>query len=197
MAGPKLIVGVLLAAGSGSRFGGDKLLHPIEDGVAIAAHAARNLVAVVADVVAVVRWGDFPLYEMLEQEGCQVTMFQGAARGMGASLAHGIGQARGAEGWVIALADMPRISQATIRSIVAGLEEGATIVAPVHGGERGHPVGFGAALRDELLALDGDKGARAVLERHRDALRLIECPDPNVLYDIDRKSDLAMRQRNP
>ena len=197
MAGPKLIVGVLLAAGSGSRFGGDKLLHPIEDGVAIAAHAARNLVAVVADVVAVVRWGDFPLYEMLEQEGCQVTMFQGAARGMGASLAHGIGQARGADGWVIALADMPRISQATIRSIVAALEEGATIVAPVHGGERGHPVGFGAALRDELLALDGDQGARAVLERHRDALRLIECPDPNVLYDIDRKSDLATRQRKP
>lgn len=190
MAGPKLIVGVLLAAGSGSRFGGDKLLHPLEDGVAIAAHAARNLVAVVADVVAVVRWGDFPLYEMLEQEGCQVTMFQGAARGMGASLAHGIGHARGADGWVIALADMPRISQATIRSIVAGLEEGATIVAPVHGGERGHPVGFGAALRDELLGLDGDQGARAVLERHRGALKLIECADPSVLYDIDRQSDL-------
>ena len=66
MAGPKLIVGVLLAAGSGSRFGGDKLLHPLEDGVAIAAHAARNLIAVLPDVVAVVRWGDFPLYDLLE-----------------------------------------------------------------------------------------------------------------------------------
>jgi molybdenum cofactor cytidylyltransferase len=193
MAGLKLIVGVLLAAGSGSRFGGEKLLHPLEDGVAIAAHAARNLVAVLPDVVAVVRWGDFPLYDMLEQEGCQVTMFQGAARGMGASLAHGIGEARGADGWVVALADMPRIAPATIRSVVAALEEGATIVAPVHGGERGHPVGFGAALHGELIALDGDQGARAVLERHRAALKLVECGDPNVLYDIDRKSDLAER----
>jgi molybdenum cofactor cytidylyltransferase len=193
MAGLKLIVGVLLAAGSGSRFGGEKLLHPLEDGVAIAAHAARNLVAVLPDVVAVVRWGDFPLYDMLEQEGCQVTMFQGAARGMGASLAHGIGEARGADGWVVALADMPRIAPATIRSVVAALEEGATIVAPVHGGERGHPVGFGAALHGELIALDGDQGARAVLESHRAALKLIECGDPNVLYDIDRKSDLAER----
>jgi molybdenum cofactor cytidylyltransferase len=195
MAGSRLIVGVLLAAGSGSRFGGDKLLHPLEDGVAIAAHAARNLVAVVPDVVAVVRWGDFPLYDMLEQEGCQVTMFQGAPRGMGASLAHGIGQARGADGWIVALADMPRIGQDTIRGIVAALEAGATVAAPVHKGERGHPVGFGAALREELLALDGDQGARAVLERHRDTLELIECPDPNVLYDIDRKSDLATPQR--
>jgi molybdenum cofactor cytidylyltransferase len=182
---------VLLAAGAGKRFGGDKLLQPLEDGVAIAAHAARNLLAVTPDVVAVVRWGDFPLYDLLEQEGCHVTMFQGAARGMGASLAHGIGQARAADGWVVALADMPRIRPDTIRKVMGALEEGALIAAPVCKGERGHPVGFGARLRDELLALDGDQGARAVLERHREAVKWVECDDPGVLYDIDRKSDIA------
>src|SRR5688572_27313638 len=187
MPGPKLIVGVLLAAGSGSRFGGEKLLHPLEDGVAIAAHAARNLLAVLPDVIAVVRWGDFPLYDMLEQEGCQVSMFKGAAHGMGASLAHGIGQARSADGWVIALADMPRISPDTIRSVIAALQEGASIAAPVRNGERGHPVGFGAQLRDELLALDGDQGARTVVDRHRAAVKLIACDDPGILLDIDRK----------
>jgi molybdenum cofactor cytidylyltransferase len=186
----KLISGILLAAGAGSRFGGDKLLHPLEDGVAIAAHAARNLLAATPEVIAVVRWGDFPLYDMLEQEGCQVTMFQGAARGMGASLAHGVAQARGADGWVIALADMPRIAPATIKKIIAALEAGASIAAPVRKGERGHPVGFGTQLRDELLALDGDQGARAVVERHREAVKLIECDDPGILLDIDRKSDL-------
>ena len=185
------IAAILLAAGAGARFGGDKLLHPLEDGVAIAAHAARNLLAATPDVVAVVRWGDFPLYEMLEQEGCQVTMFQGAARGMGASLAHGVAQARGADGWVVALADMPRVPVAIIKEIIASLAGGALIAAPVHKGERGHPVGFGAALRDELLALDGDQGARAVLERHRNAVKLVECDDPGVLYDIDRKTDIA------
>jgi len=187
----KVIAAILLAAGAGARFGGDKLLHPLEDGVAIAAHAARNLLAATPDVVAVVRWGDFPLYEMLEQEGCQVTMFQGAARGMGASLAHGVAQARGADGWVVALADMPRVPVAIVKEIIASLAGGALIAAPVHKGERGHPVGFGAALRDELLALDGDQGARAVLERHRNSVKLVECDDPGVLYDIDRKTDIA------
>jgi molybdenum cofactor cytidylyltransferase len=188
----KLIAAVLLAAGAGSRFGGEKLLHPLEDGVAIAAHAARNLLAVMPDVVAVVRWGDFPLYEMLEQEGCRVSMFQGAARGMGASLAHGIGHARAADGWVVALADMPRIRPDTINRIVEAVKEGALIAAPTYKGERGHPVGFGAQLRDELLALDGDQGARAVLERHRDAVKLVECDDPGIIYDIDRKSDIKI-----
>ena len=187
---PKQVAGILLAAGAGTRFGGDKLLHPLEDGVAIAAHAARNLLAATPEVIAVVRWGDFPLYEMLEQEGCQVTMFQGAARGMGASLAHGVKEARSADGWVIALADMPRLAAATVGAVIAALEEGALIAAPAYRGERGHPVGFGAALRDELLALDGDQGARAVVERHRVAVRLVECDDPGVLYDIDRKDDL-------
>ena len=186
----KFVAGILLAAGAGSRFGGEKLVHPLEDGVAIAAHAARNLLAATPEVIAVVRWGDFPLSDMLEEEGCHVTMFQGAAQGMGASLAHGVGQARAADGWVIALADMPRIAPETIRKIVAALEDGALIAAPARRGERGHPVGFGAPLRAELLALTGDRGARAVMERHRDSVRLLECDDPGILLDIDRKSDL-------
>jgi len=186
----KHIVAVLLAAGSGTRFGGGKLLHPLPDGVALAAHAARNLLAALPEVVAVVRSGDLALKDTLAREGCCVTLFADAARGMGASLAYGVAQARGADGWVIALADMPRIAPDTIHAIAGALAAGALIAAPACRGERGHPVGFSAALYHELVALDGDSGARAVLERHRGAVTLIECGDPGVLYDVDRKSDL-------
>jgi len=187
---PSNVVGILLAAGSGSRFGGEKLLHPLADGVAIAAHAARNLLAALPSAIAVVRWGDFPLYDMLEQEGCHCTMFQDASRGMGASLAHGVAQAREADGWVIALADMPNIRPETIRIIAAALEAGALIAAPMHDGKRGHPVGFSAPLRHELEALNSDEGARAVIERHHGDVKLVECDDSGVLLDIDRRDDL-------
>jgi molybdenum cofactor cytidylyltransferase len=194
-AAPPQIAGILLAAGAGSRFGGDKLLHPLADGVAIAVHAARNLLAVVPAVVAVVRLGDTALEELLEQEGCQVAPFRDAARGMGASLAHGVREARQAQGWLIALADMPRISPATIRGVAAALAAGALVAAPVCRGQRGHPVGFSARLRGELLALDGDEGARAVCERHRDAFVPVECDDAGVLLDIDRPADLEAVRR--
>jgi len=191
MSGRRLnFVGILLAAGSASRFGGEKLLHPLADGVAIGAHAARNLLAALPSVTAVVRWGDFPLQDVLEQEGCEVTMFQGAARGMGASLAYGVAQSGEADGWVIALADMPKVRPETIRGVIAALDGGALIAAPSLGGRRGHPVGFAAALRKELLALDGDEGARAVVERHPNDVKLVECDDPGTLIDVDRRDDL-------
>ena len=185
------IVALLLAAGAGTRFGGGKLLHPLDDGVAIAAHAARNLREAGLEVFAVIRPGDFPLSDMLEEEGCYVTQCADSVRGMGYSLAHGVAAARDAAGWIVALADMPRVLPSTIRAVADALGSGASIAAPAYRGERGHPVGFAAPLQLELLAVSGDSGARGVLERHRDAVRIVECGDPGVLLDVDSHADLA------
>ncbi len=184
------ISAILLAAGSGSRFGGEKLLHPLPDGVAIGAHAARNLIAAGLEVVAVVKPGDFPLADMFEQEGCHAVVCPHAARGMGASLAHGVAQRRNADGWLIALADMPSIKSATIAAVVRELEAGRDLVAPVYKGQRGHPVGFGKRFAAQLLALDGDAGARDIIAAHKDELMLIECDDPGILQDVDRRADI-------
>ena len=185
------ITAILLAAGAGSRFGGDKLLHPLADGVAIAAHAARNLAAAGLGVVAVVRPGDFPLADLLEQEGCCVTVCPDARHGMGSSLAHGVARSRNAAGWVIALADMPSIKSTTIAGIVRELQAGKELVAPAYHGARGHPVGFGRRFGPQLLALHGDAGARDIIAAPGSGLVLIEYEDPGVLHDIDRRDDLA------
>ena len=185
------ISAILLAAGSGSRFGGDKLLHPLPDGTPIGVAAARHLLAVVPDVVAVVRPGDFPLADLLEQEGCRVIVCAQAARGMGASLGHGVDACRNADGWVVALADMPAIKSTTIAAIVRELAADRAIVAPAYKGQRGHPVGFGKHFGAQLAALDGDAGARDIIAAHTDEMVLIECDDPGVLQDIDRREDLT------
>jgi molybdenum cofactor cytidylyltransferase len=191
MTADRPLVAILLAAGAGTRFGGGKLLHPLADGVAIAAHAARNLREAGLEVVAVARPGDFPLADMLEQEGCHVTFCAEAVKGMGHSLAHGVASARDASGWVVALADMPQVRPSTIVSLAEAVTRGAVAAAPVYEGSRGHPVAFTAALAGELIALTGDTGARAVLERHKGKLALIDVDDPGVVVDIDAKADLA------
>lgn len=188
------VVGILLAAGSGTRFGGDKLLAGSRgaghDG-AVGVAACRNLVAAVPTVIAVVRPGDAALAAALTVAGARVVECGNAADGMGASLACGVRASLAAPGWVVALADMPWIRPGTIALVADALRNGAPVAAPFHAGRRGHPVGFGSACRAELAALAGDEGAKAVVAAHRDALVPIEVDDPGVLRDVDTPDDLG------
>jgi molybdenum cofactor cytidylyltransferase len=157
----------------------------------VGVRACRNLVAVLPRTVAVVRSGDVELADALRAVGALVIPCSDADRGMGASLACGVAAARGADGYVVALADMPWVAPATTRAVAAALAAGAPVAAPWHAGQRGHPVGFGRVCEAALLALGGDEGARSIFAaRERDAVR-IEVDDPGCLADVDRPGDLA------
>ncbi len=193
------IVGVLLAAGRGSRFDPSgarlKLLEAAtrgcHSGAALAIAAARTLRVVLDEVVAVVappsEDNQIELHNLLRSEGCTIVVNPRAAEGQGTSIACGIGATSSADGWVIALADMPAIQPDTVRRVVGALHAGAATAAPAYRGRRGHPVGFAALMRSELLASAGDAGARHVLARHPP--QLIEVDDPGVLYDVDTPGD--------
>lgn len=187
-----MIVGVLLAAGAGARFGGAKLLAPLEDGTPVGVRSARALRSGVDRALAVVRPGDAPLETLLRAEGLEVLPFAGALEGMGASLAFGISSAPAADGWVVALADMPFVRPETVSAVVQALTAGAAIVAPAFRGRRGHPVGFSATLLAELVRLEGDGGARSILVCHESEVVLLECDDAGVVRDVDEPSDLNL-----
>ncbi|MGH8773380.1 MAG: nucleotidyltransferase family protein [Burkholderiales bacterium] len=185
-----MIAGVLLAAGASSRFGSNKLLHPLPDGTPIAVAAGRNLKKAVARAVAVVRSHDDAVAERLQAEGLEVVVCSRAAEGMGYSLACGVAATSNADGWLIALADMPFVSLETFRTVVRHIEAGALIAAPAFNGQRGHPVGFCRRLYGELVSLDGDLGARVLLDRHANEVQLFECNDSGICRDIDTRADL-------
>ncbi|MDH3638624.1 MAG: nucleotidyltransferase family protein [Gammaproteobacteria bacterium] len=184
------LVGVLAAAGAGTRFGAHKLLAPLWDGTPMGVAAARNLIAVVPACVAVVRDGDRALAALLESVGMQIVWNTHAEDGLGASIACGVRARRDARGWLIALADMPAVQPDTIQLVANALAAGAAIAAPVFRGRRGHPVGFSAEFYPALVRMAGETGARSILEAHPDVAKNIRVADPGVVHDIDRRSDL-------
>jgi len=184
-------VGLLLAAGSASRFGSDKLQHPLPHGVSIAVQAARHLKAEMPRVVAAVRPQAAETARALEAEGCEVVICERAAEGMGASLACAARAAGEADGYLVALADMPFVRRSTIAAVREALARGATLAAPYWRARRGHPVGFTGRLRGELEALSGDEGARRLLEAHAAELVKVPVGDPGAIRDIDQPSDLS------
>jgi molybdenum cofactor cytidylyltransferase len=187
------IVGLLLAAGSASRFGSDKLRHALPHGVPIAVQAARHLKAGLPRVLAVVRPGSAELAAALEQEGCEVVVCENAAEGMGASLACAARAAAQlsprADGYLVALGDMPFIRPSSIAAVRDALNGGAALAAPYVHSRRGHPVAIAGRYLPELLALKGDEGARELLSNHE--VLKIPLGDPGVIRDIDRPEDLA------
>ena len=186
------VVAILLAAGSATRFGSDKLLHPLPHDVPIAIQAARHLKAVFGeDVLVVIRPEAQALSALFRSEGCKVVVCENAAEGMGASLACAVRAAAGAEGFVVALADMPFIRASTIAAVRDALAAGALLAAPYFRARRGHPVGIAGKLRAELEAMKGDEGARKLLEGKSDKLIKIPVGDPGVIRDIDTPGDLA------
>jgi molybdenum cofactor cytidylyltransferase len=184
-------VGLLLAAGSASRFGSDKLQHPLPHGVAIAVQAARHLKSEVSRVVAVVRPDSGQTARALAAEGCEVVVCDRAAEGMGASLACAARAAGAADAYLVALGDMPFVRPSTIGAVRDALAAGAALAAPYFRARRGHPVGFAGNFRAELEALSGDEGAKRLLDAH--AARLVKVPvgDPGAIRDIDQPSDLT------
>ena len=158
----------------------------------MAAASARPLLHALQHVLAVIPLGERALREALEAERCEVMETDRTARGSGASLAAGVAAAADADGWIIALADMPFIEAKTIEAVADALRGGAMLAAPwdESRGERGHPVGFGAALHGELVSLDGDEGARSVVARHAEALVKVPVRDPGIFADIDTPADL-------
>lgn len=196
----KEIAAVVLAAGASRRFGADKLLYPVKTRDGVMPLIARSLVPwleAFAQVTVVVRADSDELRRQVEQAlGPAKTaailwcICPDSVLGMSASLAAGIAYNRDADGWLIGLADMLTISPAIIAKVRDAIASGFPLAAPYCNGQRGHPVGFAARYRDDLLALEGDVGAREILKRDAGSLLHIDTADAGIFTDIDSPEDL-------
>ncbi len=182
------VTGILLAAGFSSRFGASKLLLEI-DGQPLILRSVAAL-APCDQIIAVVRADGQALQSVLRAQGVTCVVNPEPVRGMGYSIACAVNASSQSSGWCILPADMPSLMPSTTRQVVDVLRSGAVLAAPYYQGQRGHPVGFGARFFDELTALDGDIGARHILQQYADLLTVISTDDAGVLNDIDVPEDL-------
>ncbi|MDB5424366.1 MAG: conserved uncharacterized MobA-related protein [Phenylobacterium sp.] len=184
---------VVLAAGSGSRFGGGKLLAPYGSGVLLHGALAAAFAAPVRGVTVVTGADADAVASAARAFDARVRLVHAAdhAEGMGASLRTGVASLPDdtAAAFVV-LGDMPRVPHGVLAELAAAVATGAPAAAPTFEGRRGNPVLLSRELFPDLLALTGDEGARRVLQGLGDRLALVEAPDDGVLFDVDERSHL-------
>jgi molybdenum cofactor cytidylyltransferase len=187
------VAGVLLAAGTSSRFGDANKLLAEFNGDPLARHAARTLaaagldplVAIVgheADRVRAVFDGlGFTVVENPDYADGQATSVQAAVETLSAEV----------DAAVFALGDMPTVSPETVALLVAAHRAGhGSALAAAHEGVRGNPVLFAASQFPTLAGVSGDVGGRELLRASEDSA-LVETGDPGVRRDVDTRDDLA------
>ncbi len=180
---------LLLAAGSATRMrGGDKLLERV-DGAPLLRRQTEIAISCCTDVCVMLRSEDAARRAVLARLSCRIIEVLDAKEGMAASIRAGVAGATGAI--MVLPADMPEIDSADLQHLMAAFERepGSIWRGSSADGIAGHPVIFPGDLRDELLRLQGDSGAREVLLRHSSRLRLCPLPDQHALTDLDTPED--------
>jgi molybdenum cofactor cytidylyltransferase len=187
-------VAIVTAAGSAERFGGKKLLTPI-DGEPLLDHTIRALLeGGVAEVIVVVGRDaraeiERDVNSMLDPRVRPVEN-PDPSRGMFSSIQEGVAQAQG-DAILVMPGDMPFVSAETVRAVIAAYERKPAVVSPRYRGKRGHPVALPASLRDEIREAKAGSTLHDVIHAHEDIRVDVDLDDRGIVRDVDRPEDLA------
>nr|WP_318381446.1 nucleotidyltransferase family protein [uncultured Enterobacter sp.] len=175
-----LPVVIILAAGKGQRFyaSGGKT-HKLD-----APLAGKTVLEHVIDAV---RQAGLP---------SQLVRPDGGTGGMGESIALGVAATPDAAGWLILPGDLPLITPETLQRVASAVQP-SSVVVPCYHQQPGHPVAFGRRYYSALHALNGEPGAKAVVQRARASgnVTTLAVNDAGSVRDIDTVSDLARAQQ--
>jgi molybdenum cofactor cytidylyltransferase len=197
------IAAIILAAGRSTRFSKDapeatKLVAVLRGKPLVRHVAEAALRSVARPIVVVTGHRRAEVEAALQGLDLSFAVNPDYAAGLSSSLKRGVAALPTASaGALILLGDMPLVSSALIDRLIAAFERAADAApqnplaaAPRRGGVRGNPVLLSRALFPAVAKLDGDRGARALIDSI--GKRLVECDveDEAPLIDIDTKEAL-------
>ena len=186
-------VAVVTAAGSAERFGGKKLLAPV-DGEPLLDHTIRSLLeGGVTEVIVVVGTDARGELERdvnaMNDSRVRPVENPDPSRGMFSSIQVGVATANG-DALVVLPGDMPYVRAETVRAVIAKYRERSAIVSPRYKGKRGHPVVMPLSLRDEIAATAPTANLHEVIKHHQDERVDLDVDDAGVVRDVDTPADL-------
>jgi molybdenum cofactor cytidylyltransferase len=183
------IAAVVLAAGRSTRMGGpNKLLAEIGGRPLVRIAAEEALASRAKPVIVVVGHQRGEVEKALAGLPVQFVQNPDFAQGLGTSLKAGIAAVPAdAEGAIVCLGDMPQVDAGLIDRLIAAFdpERGALVVMPTFEGKRGNPVLWSRRFFPDLMAIEGDVGARHLIGRYGEAVVEVPLAGKAALVDVD------------
>lgn len=182
---------LILAGGAGRRFGGSKLLAALAGAPMIRRVTQRVVQGGFAETLVVTGADDAAIHTALAGIDVRIIHAPDWAEGMAATLRTGIaGLDPEATGVCVFLGDMPLVPVELAPTLAKAAERAGYAARARHGGEPGHPAAFTSTAFADLMLLEGDQGANALLRTRAD-VAYCDTAESGALLDIDTPDDLA------
>ena len=189
------IAAVILAAGRSTRMGGpNKLLAEIGGRPLVRIAVEEALASHAKPVIVVTGHQRDKVEAALKGLDLQIVHNPNFADGLSTSVKTGLAAVpQSADGAIVCLGDMPQVRAGLIDKLLDAFdpERGALVVIPVIGGKRGNPVVWSRRFFKELMAIEGDVGARNMIARYAEAVAEVPLADTAALVDVDTPEALA------
>ena len=192
-----MISSILLAAGLSKRMGGENKLTKKIQGIPLIKHSVKNILASSINELIIVLGYQKEIIEKLIDKNKKIKFVfnKDFESGMASSIKVGINHlSDNSESFFICLADMPMVSS-NIYDFLIKSKNQKDILVPTYKGQQGNPILFNKSMKEKIMSIDGDVGAKKILELNKDKILNLEINDQGVAKGFNTQIDFDSLKR--
>ena len=188
-----MISAILLAAGQSKRMDGEnKLTKKIND-IPLVKHSIKNILSSSVNELIVVIGYQREIIEKLidKNEKIKIIFNKDFESGMASSIKTGLDNlSEKSEAFFICLGDMPMVSHDIYNQLIKS-KDNKEIIVPTYKGQQGNPVLFDKSMKEKIINISGDAGAKKIFELNKDKILNLEINDQSIIKGFNTQDDFS------
>lgn len=186
-----MISAILLAAGESKRMQGENKLTKLYNGIPLIQHSIINILnSSIEELIIVLGYQSEIISNLIsDNKKIKIVINKNYSTGMSSSIKLGVKNlSRLSNAFFICLADMPLIDTKIYEDLIKSRNNNEIIV-PTYKGERGNPVLLSKLMINEIIKIKGDIGAKYILEKKLNKIKLLPIESKSIILDFDTQDD--------
>ena len=188
-----MISAILLAAGQSKRMDGENKLTKEIQGVPLIKHSVKNILASSVDELIIVLGYQKEIIEKLIDKNNKIKFVfnKDFENGMASSIKTGLDNlSEKTEAFIICLGDMPMVNHNIYNQLIKS-KDNNEIIVPTYKRQQGNPVLFNKSMKEKIMNIAGDAGAKQILELNKDKILNLEINDQSIVKGFNTQGDFS------
>jgi len=188
-----MVSAILQAAGQSKRMDGENKLAKEIQGTPLIKHSVKNILASSIDELIIVLGYQKEIIEKLIDKNKKIKFIfnKDFESGMSSSIKTGLNYlSKKNEAFFICLGDMPMVNQDIYNQLIKS-KNNKEIIVPTYKGQQGNPVLFNKSMKEKIIGITGDVGAKKILELNKDKILNLEINDQSITKGFNTQDDFS------